>query len=333
MDERKVIYSGIQPTGGITLGNYIGAVNNWLKLQSDPTNQCIYSIVDMHAMTVRQVPSEFRARVLSFFAQYLALGIDPEKSIVYIQSHVHEHAELTWILNCFTYIGEASRMTQFKDKSSKHADNVNMGLMDYPILMAADILLYNTKLVPIGIDQKQHLELARTLAERFNNACSPTFNVPEGFIPPSGAKIMSLQAPTFKMSKSDENDNATIYLLDSNEAIERKIKRAVTDSDGQIRLGEDKDGVTNLLTIYAACNNITVEQAVAYFCGMNYANLKQAVADSVIALVTPFKDNYNRLINDKDYLLKVAKDGAERASDIARKTLRKVYKKVGFVQY
>ncbi len=330
--DKKIIYSGIQPTGLVTLGNYIGALSNWLKLQDNDEYQCIFSIADLHSLTVRQVPSEFRNRALSFFAQYLACGLDPQKNIMYFQSHVHEHAELTWILNCITYIGEASRMTQFKEKSQKHPDNINMGLMDYPVLMAADILLYNTSLVPVGVDQKQHLEIARDLAVRFNNAYSPTFTVPEPYISKVGAKIMSLQNPLAKMSKSDSNLNATISILDSQDDIMRKFKRAVTDSDNEIRIGEDKPGITNLITIYACSKGISVEHAVKELQGLSYAALKEAVGVSVVDLLSPIKARYDELIKDKDGLLAIAKAGQEQASSIARKTLRKVYKKVGLVQ-
>ncbi len=330
--DKKIIYSGIQPTGLVTLGNYIGALSNWLKLQDNDEYQCIFSIADLHSLTVRQVPSEFRNRALSFFAQYLACGLDPQKNIMYFQSHVHEHAELTWILNCITYIGEASRMTQFKEKSQKHPDNINMGLMDYPVLMAADILLYNTSLVPVGVDQKQHLEIARDLAVRFNNAYSPTFTVPEPYISKVGAKIMSLQNPLAKMSKSDSNLNATISILDSQDDIMRKFKRAVTDSDNEIRIGEDKPGITNLITIYACSKGISVENAVKELQGLSYAALKEAVGVSVVDLLSPIKARYDELIKDKDGLLTIAKAGQEQASSIARKTLRKVYKKVGLVQ-
>ena len=330
--DKKIIYSGIQPTGLVTLGNYIGALSNWLKLQDNDEYQCIFSIADLHSLTVRQVPSEFRNRALSFFAQYLACGLDPQKNIMYFQSHVHEHAELTWILNCITYIGEASRMTQFKEKSQKHPDNINMGLMDYPVLMAADILLYNTSLVPVGVDQKQHLEIARDLAARFNNAYSPTFTVPEPYISKVGAKIMSLQNPLAKMSKSDSNLNATISILDSQDDIMRKFKRAVTDSDNEIRIGEDKPGITNLITIYDCSKGISVEHAVNELQGLSYAALKEAVGVSVVDLLSPIKARYDELIKDKDGLLAIAKAGQEQASSIARKTLRKVYKKVGLVQ-
>ncbi len=330
--DKKIIYSGIQPTGLVTLGNYIGALSNWLKLQNDENYQCIYSIADLHSLTVRQVPSEFRNRAISFFAQYLACGLDPQKNIMYFQSHVHEHAELTWILNCFTYVGEASRMTQFKDKSQKHPDNINMGLMDYPVLMAADILLYNTSLVPIGVDQKQHLEIARDLAMRFNNTYSPTFTVPEPLISGVGAKIKSLQNPLAKMSKSDPNENATISILDSTDDIMRKFKRAVTDSDTEIRYGEDKPGISNLITIYASCKGITIDDAVKELQGLSYAALKEMVGCSVVDILAPVKARYDELIKDKEGLLKIAKEGQEQASSIAHKTLRKVYKKVGLVQ-
>ena len=332
MEGKKIIYSAIQPTGCITLGNYVGAVNTWLDLQEDENYHCIYSIADMHSLTVRQVPSELRKRSLSFFAQYLACGVDPEKNIMYIQSHVREHAELCWILNCFTYVGEASRMTQFKDKSQKHADNVNMGLMDYPVLMAADILLYNTSLVPIGVDQKQHLEIARDIATRFNGIYGDVFTVPDGYIPTTGAKITSLQDPTAKMSKSDPDENATIKLLDDNAAIARKIKRAVTDSEARVYADESKPGITNLLTIYAAMRNISLEQAVKECEGMNYGTFKNAVADSIIEVFEPIRKRYEDLENNKDYLMSVIRSGDEKAREIAFKTMRKVFKKVGFVE-
>lgn len=331
--DKKIVYSGIQPTGNITIGNYIGAIKNWLSLQDDETTQCIYSIVDLHSLTVKQVPSELRQRSVSFFAQYLAMGLDPNKNIMYYQSHVHEHAALTWILNCMTYIGEASRMTQFKEKSKKNADNLNMGLMDYPVLMAADILLYGTNYVPIGVDQKQHLELARDLAERFNSRYSETFAIPEPFIGAVGAKIMSLQEPTKKMSKSETDANASILLLDDSDTIMRKIKRAVTDSDGEVRIGEDKPGVTNLVTIYSAFTDKTMDEALKDLGGMNYGSLKVAVADSIISKLAPIRAKYQEYMADKAYIAEIARQGAERASAIASKTLRKVYKKVGLYQY
>ncbi|MEG1646226.1 MAG: tryptophan--tRNA ligase [Clostridia bacterium] len=332
--DKQVIYSGIQPTGCITLGNFIGAISNWLELQNNPEYQCIYSIVDMHSLTVRQVPSELRKRTLSFLAQYLACGLDPNKNILYIQSHVPAHAELQWVLNCFTYVGEMNRMTQFKDKSLKNSDNINMGLMDYPVLMASDILLYNTALVPIGIDQKQHLEIARDIAMRFNNLFSPTFTVPEGYIPNVGAKIMSLQNPSAKMSKSDENENATISLLDDKDIIMRKFRKAVTDSENKIYFAEteEKAGISNLLTIYVKVTGKTLDEAQKQFENSNYGDFKEAVGEAVCKLLNPVKERYDQLILDKDYLLKVARDGAEQANYLANKMLKKVHKKVGFVE-
>ncbi len=329
---QKTVYSGIQPTGTMTLGNYIGAINNWVKMQEDETYRCIYAIADLHSLTVRQVPSELRQRTFSFLAQLLACGLDPNKNIIYIQSHVHQHAELQWILDCFTYVGEMSRMTQYKDKSAKHTENINMGLLNYPVLMAADILLYQTELVPIGVDQKQHLEIARDIAIRFNNLYSPTFTVPEGFIPKVGAKIMSLQNPLSKMSKSDENENATINLTDENDVIARKIKRAITDSDAKIYYDADKKpGVSNLLSIYSTATKKSIEEAEKEFNNLSYQDLKERTADALIALLEPFRVKYLEYINNRDYLLDVAKSGAERAGFIAEKTLSKVKKKVGLV--
>ncbi len=329
--ENKIVYSAVQPTGCITLGNYIGAINNWLKLQDE--YKSIFAIADLHALTVRQVPAEYRQRAVSFFAQYLACGIDPEKSIIYFQSHVPQHAELTWILNCFTYIGEASRMTQFKDKSAKHADNINMGLLDYPVLMAADILLYQTDYVPVGIDQKQHLELSRDLAVRFNNLYSPTFTVPEGYIPRQGAKVFSLQDPTKKMSKSDPDVNATVSLIDSPDAIMRKFKRAVTDCDGFIAYDEkNKPGVSNLLTILEAVTGKSVENWVNELEGKGYAELKRITGEAVVEKLRPIQERYNQIIGDKAYIMEVAQKGALEAQKIARRTLSKVYKKVGLVE-
>lgn len=330
MDKKKVVYSGIQPTGCLTLGNYIGAVSNWLTMQEE--FDCIYGIADLHALTVRQVPPEFRRTALGFFAQYLAMGLDPQKSILYFQSHVPQHAELTWILNCFTYVGEASRMTQFKDKSQKHSDNINMGLMDYPVLMAADILLYQADLVPVGIDQKQHLELTRDIAMRFNSLYSPTFAVPEAYIPKQGAKICSLSDPTAKMSKSDPDTNATISIIDKPEEIMNKIKRAVTDSEPHVEYREDKPGISNLLTIFSGVTGRSIESLVTEYRDKGYAVFKNAVGEAVVEKLRPVKAEYERLIADKEYLLGVARDGAERAQRIAYKTLAKVYRKVGLVE-
>jgi tryptophanyl-tRNA synthetase len=328
--DKVVVYSATQPTGCITLGNYIGAIKNWLKLGDDHLS--IFAIADLHALTVRQVPADFRKTALSFFAQYIACGLDPDKSILYFQSHVPEHTELTWILNCFTYIGETNRMTQFKDKSAKHLDNINMGLMDYPVLMASDILLYQSDLVPVGIDQKQHLELSRDLATRFNNLYSPTFTVPEPYISKQGAKIYSLQQPTEKMSKSDSDINATISILDKPDDIIRKFKRAVTDSDGLIAFSDDKPGISNLLTIFSSVTDRSIEDIVNDYQGKGYADFKADVGESVVEFLNPIQSEYNRLIQDKTYLMSIAKDGAEKAQSIARRTLSKVYKKVGLVE-
>ena len=330
LGDKKVVYSAVQPTGCITLGNFLGAINNWLKMPDDYLT--IFAIADLHALTVRQNPAEYRQRATSFFAQYLACGLDPEKSILYFQSHVSAHTELTWILNCFTYIGEANRMTQFKDKCAKHADNVNVGLMDYPVLMASDILLYQTDFVPVGIDQKQHLELTRDIAERFNNLYSPTFTLPEPFIGKQGAKIYSLQDPVQKMSKSDPDVNGFISLIEPPDVIARKFKRAVTDSDGRIIMSDDKPGVSNLLTILSGVTDKSVESIVNDFAGKGYAELKSEVADAVIERLRPIQERYNALIKEKDYLASVYKNGAEAAEKIARRTLSKVYRKVGLVE-
>ncbi len=329
--DKKIVYSAVQPTGCITLGNYIGAIKNWIKLFEEYNG--IFAIADLHALTVRQVPADYRQRAVSFFAQYLACGLDPEKCILYFQSHVHEHTELTWILNCFTYIGEAQRMTQFKDKSAKHADNVNMGLLDYPVLMASDILLYQTDYVPVGIDQKQHLELSRDLAIRFNNLYSPTFTVPEAYIPKQGAKVFSLQDPTKKMSKSDPDVNATVSLIDTPDDVMRKFKRAVTDCDGFVAYDEEnKPGVSNLLTIYSAVSGKPIEDIVPMFEGKGYAELKTEVGDAVVETLRPIREKYTDFMKNKDYILSVAKNGAMQASGIARRTLSKVYRKVGLVE-
>lgn len=330
--DKKVVYSAVQPTGCITLGNYIGAIGNWLKLADEYNG--IFAIADLHALTVRQNPAEYRQRALAFFAQYLACGLDPEKSVMYFQSHVHEHAELTWILNCFTYIGEAQRMTQFKDKAAKHADNINMGLLDYPVLMAADILLYQADYVPVGIDQKQHLELSRDLAVRFNNLYSPTFTVPEPYIGKQGAKVFSLREPTQKMSKSDSDKNATVSIIDTEDEIMKKFKSAVTDSDGEVRFDvENKPGVSNLLTIFSEVSGKSIQTLVNEYQGKGYAVLKKDCGEAVAEKLRPVREKYALLMQDKQYLADVAKKGAETATYIAKKTLAKVYRKVGLVQF
>ncbi len=327
--DKKVIFSGIQPSGIITLGNYIGAVKNWSALQDEYA--CIYSVVDMHAITVRQTPADLRRRSLETLAIIIACGIDPKKSLLFIQSHVPQHAQLSWVLNCYTMFGELSRMTQFKDKSKRHADNINAGLFDYPVLMAADILLYQADLVPVGVDQKQHLELARNIAERFNGLYSPTFVVPEGYIPPVGAKIMSLTEPTRKMSKSDDNPKSYVSIIDDEATIIKKFKSAVTDSDMEIVYGEGKDGINNLLTIYSAVTGKTIAQAEQEFAGQGYGAFKLAVGEAVAAHLAPIRDTYNDLLKNKDYLESIYKESAAQASAIAERTLRKVYKKVGFI--
>jgi len=332
MDEQKkqIIFSGLQPSGGITLGNHIGAVKNWVEMQD--LYRCLYCVVDMHTITVRQTPAELRARTLSTYAQFIAAGLDPEKNILYIQSHVPAHAELAWVLGCYTMFGELSRMTQFKDKSAKNADNINAGLFTYPTLMAADILLYQTNLVPIGADQKQHLELARDIANRFNTIYSDTFVVPEPYIPKMGAKIMSLADPTKKMSKSDSNENAFIMLLDDPDTIMRKFKRAVTDSDTTIRYAEGKDGVNNLITIYASVTGKTVAEIEAEFDGKGYGVFKPAVAEAVIEALRPIREKTADLLKNKDYLEDMYTKNAQTAGRIAQKTLEKVYRKVGFIK-
>lgn len=330
MEEKKVLYSAAQTTGCMTIGNYLGAIRNWVRMQEEYNS--IFCVADLHSLTVRQEPAEFRARAMSFYAQFLALGLNPEKSIVYMQSHVSAHAELTWLLNCFTYVGELQRMTQFKDKSAKHEENINAGLLTYPVLMAADILLYQTSLVPIGIDQKQHLEIARDIAIRFNNRFGDTFTIPEAYIPEKGAKIFSLQNPEAKMSKSDEDVNATISILDEPDVIVRKFKRAVTDSDTRVFASEDKPGITNLMTIYSAMTGKTMDDITLEFEGKGYGDFKCAVADSVVDALVPVQTEYKRLMADKPYLIEVMKNGAEKANYLAEKTLRKVKKKVGLVE-
>lgn len=328
MEQKKRIFSGIQPSGDLTLGSYMGAIKNWVALQDE--YDCLYCIVDMHAITVRQVPADLRRRSLEQLAQYIACGLDPEKNIMFIQSHVPQHAELAWVLGCYTQFGELSRMTQFKQKSQQHADNITAGLFTYPVLMAADILLYQADLVPVGEDQKQHVELCRDIATRFNYSFSDTFTLPEPFIPKMGARIMSLCNPENKMSKSDPD--GCVYLMDKPEDIMRKFKRAVTDCETEVRYDrEKKPGITNLLTIYCAATGKTMEDAQAEFCGQGYGVFKPAVGEAVVELLRPVREETLRLLGDKAYLEGIYKQGAERAGALANKTLRKVYKKVGFV--
>lgn len=328
-EKKKVIFSAIQPSGIITLGNYLGALRNWIGLQDE--YNCIFALADLHTITVRQDPAKFRHNALEAYALLLACGIDVEKSLFFIQSHVHTHAELAWILNCYTQFGELSRMTQFKDKSTKHADNINVGLFAYPSLMAADILLYQADMVPVGADQKQHLELSRDIAERFNGIYSPTFVIPEPYIPKTGARIMSLQDPTKKMSKSDENANSCVAVLDKPEDIMRKFKRAITDSDGCVKYAEGKDGINNLMGIYSCVTGKTNEQIEAEFAGKGYGDFKIAVAEAVIEHLKPIQEKFAQYIGDKSYLEKCYTESAEKALAISSRTLRKVMKKIGFI--
>ncbi len=330
MSEKKIIFSGAQPSGKLTLGNYLGAIKNWKELQED--YNCYYSVVDLHAITVPQEAKNLRANTMQLLAQNMASGLDPEKNTIFIQSHVSCHTELMWILNTMTYMGELSRMTQFKDKSQKSEANLNAGLFTYPVLMAADILLYQTDLVPVGEDQKQHLELARDLANRFNNRYSPTFKVPEPYIPKAGARVMSLQEPTKKMSKSDENENGYILLVDDADAIRRKIKRSVTDSVGVVRYSDEQPGIKNLLDIYSKLDNKSIEDVVAMYEGKGYGDFKNDVAEVIVETLKPIKDQYEYLLSNKDYLEDIYAKGAQKAEYQARKTLRKVYKKVGLIE-
>lgn len=327
-DDKKILFSGMQATGNLTLGNYLGALKNWVTLNED--YECYYCVVDEHSITVRQNPAELRQRARALLTLYIAAGLDPEKNCIYYQSHVSGHAELAWILNCYTYMGELQRMTQFKDKSAKHADNINAGLFTYPVLMAADILLFQTDVVPVGIDQMQHLELTRDIAQRFNGIYGDVFKIPEAYLGKVGAKIMSLQEPTKKMSKSDENPNASIYLSDDPDTVIRKFKRAVTDSDSEVRYAEEKPGIRNLIDIYRATTGKSVEEVEKEFAGRGYGEFKLAVGESVVDLLKPLQERVASLSKDKAYIDGIIKNNAERANYVATKTLRKVQKKVGF---
>ena len=328
IDNKKVLFSGMQATGTITLGNYLGALKNWVTLSDE--YECFYSVVDLHSITVRQDASELRKRARNLLTLYIAAGLDPKKNCIYYQSHVSGHAELGWILDCFTYMGELNRMTQFKDKSAKHADNINAGLYTYPVLMAADILLFQADVVPVGKDQLQHLEITRDIAERFNNIYGDVFTIPEPYLGKAGAKIMSLQDPTKKMSKSDENANASIFLLDDTDTIIRKFKRAVTDSEACIRYCDEQPGIHNLIDIYSACTSKTPEEIVAEFEGKGYGDFKLAVGETVANTLKPVQDRFYELQSEKAYIDGIIKENAEKANYYATKTLRKVQKKVGF---
>ena len=328
--DKKVSYSGVQPSGNLTIGNYLGAIKNF-STYSDQY-KCFYCVVDQHAITVRQVPAELRRRTYETLALYMACGLDPEKNTLYVQSHVHEHTELAWILNCFTMFGELSRMTQFKDKSAKHSNNINAGLFTYPVLMASDILLYQTDVVPVGVDQKQHVELCRDIAERFNQLYPDTFTIPEPIVSKSGMKIMSLAEPQKKMSKSDENANAVVYILDDKDTIIRKFKRAVTDSETSIRFAEGKDGINNLMTIYSCFTGKTLDEIEREFDGRGYGEFKLAVGEAGADALAPVQQQFKDYMADKAFLEAQMKKGAEEASYYARRTLGKVKKKLGFVQ-
>lgn len=327
-DEKKTLFSGMQATGSLTIGNYFGALKNWVSL-SDEYN-CFYCVVDEHSITVRQDPAELRRRARTLLTLYIAAGLDPEKNCIYYQSHVSAHAELAWILNCYTYMGELQRMTQFKDKSAKHADNINAGLFTYPVLMAADILLYQADVVPVGLDQMQHLELTRDIAQRFNGIYGDVFKIPDAYLGKVGAKIMSLQDPAKKMSKSDENPNASIYLMDDPDTIIRKFKRAVTDSESEVRYAVEKPGISNLIDIYRAATRKSVEEVEREFAGRGYGDFKLAVGEAVVSVLKPLQDRVEELSKDKAYIDGIIKNNAERAAYTANKTLRKVQKKIGF---
>lgn len=328
-EAKKRIFSGVQPSGNLTIGNYLGAIKNWTTLQDD--YECLYCVVDQHAITVRQTPADLRRRTYEIMAIYIACGLDPVKNIMYVQSHVPAHVQLSWVLNCYTMFGELSRMTQFKDKSAKNADNINAGLFTYPTLMASDILLYQTDLVPVGEDQRQHIELTRDIANRFNSVYGETFRVPEPYIT-KGAKIYSLAEPAKKMSKSDENVNAYVSILDKKDDIIRKFKRAVTDSDTCVCRAEGKDGINNLMTIYSCFTGKTDEEIEREFAGKGYGDFKAAVGEVCAESLDPIKTEFDRLMKDKAYLEGIFKENSEKASYLARKTLSKVYRKVGFVQ-
>jgi tryptophanyl-tRNA synthetase len=328
IDGKKVLFSGMQATGNLTLGNYLGALKNWVNLSDE--YECFYSVVDLHSITVRQDPAELRKRARNLLTLYIAAGLDPKKNCIYYQSHVSGHTELSWILNCFTYMGELNRMTQFKDKAAKHADNINAGLFTYPVLMAADILLYQADVVPVGKDQLQHLEITRDIAQRFNAVYGDVFTIPEPYLGKAGTSIKSLQDPAKKMSKSDENTNASIYLMDDPDTVIRKFKRAVTDSQAQVKYCEEQPGIRNLIDIYCACTGKAPEETEREFEGKGYGEFKLAVGESVVSILKPLQDRFAELIQDKAYIDGVIKENADKANYYATKTLRKVQKKVGF---
>ena len=326
---KKIVLSGIKPTGNLTIGNYIGAINSWVKMQEE--YECNYMLADLHSLTIRNNPEELRKASLDVLAYYIACGLDPEKNTIFMQSHVHEHAELSWVLNCYTYIGELSRMTQFKDKSAKNEDNINAGLFTYPVLMAADILVYQANAVPVGEDQKQHVEIARDIAERFNKTYGDTFAIPQPLINNTGARIMGLQNPEGKMGKSEGNPNDAIYLKDTTDDIMKKFKKAVTDSEGIVKYSDDKPGIKNLITIYATLNNMKIEDVEKEFENKGYGIFKQEVGETVVNALKPIQDKYKDIMDNPDYLRKIYEQGARKASEQAQKTLKDVYQKIGLV--
>ena len=330
-EKKQIVFSAIQPSGSLTLGNYLGAVRNWVKMQDDPNYNCIYALADLHTITVRQEPAQFRKNIIDMYASIMACGIDVEKAPFFIQSHNTDHAVMAWILNCYTQYGELSRMTQFKDKSAKHADNINAGLFTYPSLMAGDILLYQADKVPVGHDQLQHIELTRNIANRFNGIYGNVFKIPEGFIPKNGARVMSLQNPTSKMSKSDENVNSFVLLTDEDNVIMKKFKRAVTDSEAKVRYAEGKDGINNLMSIYSAVTGLSYEQIERDFDGKGYGDFKAAVGEAVVAEIAPVRKRYQEYVKDKKYIEECYTRSAEFVQRISHRTVEKAMKKIGYI--
>ncbi|MBQ3264524.1 MAG: tryptophan--tRNA ligase [Ruminococcus sp.] len=330
-EKKQIVFSAIQPSGSLTLGNYLGAIKNWVAMQEDPAYNCIYALADLHTITVRQNPADFRKNTLDMYASVLACGVDVEKAPFFIQSHNPDHAAMAWILNCYTQFGELSRMTQFKDKSAKHADNINAGLFTYPTLMAGDILLYQTDKVPVGHDQLQHIELARDIANRFNGVYGNVFKIPEGFIPKNGARVMSLQNPTAKMSKSDENVNSYVLLTDDDNVIMKKFKRAITDSEAKVRYAEGKDGINNLMSIYSAVTGLSFEQIERDFDGKGYGDFKTAVGEAVVAQIAPVRRRYQEYLKDKAYLEECYTKSVEFVQRFSHRTVEKAMKKIGYI--
>ena len=330
-EKKQIVFSAIQPSGSITLGNYLGAVKNWVRMQDNPEYNCIYALADLHTITVRQEPAAFRKNIIDMYASIMACGVDVDKAPFFIQSHNPDHAVMGWILDCYTQFGELSRMTQFKDKSAKHADNINAGLFTYPSLMAGDILLYQADKVPVGSDQMQHLELTRDIANRFNGIYGNVFKIPEGFIPKDGARVMSLQNPTSKMSKSDENANSYILLTDEDNVIMKKFKRAITDSEAKVRYGEGKDGINNLMSIYSAVTGLSYEQIERDFDGKGYGDFKTAVGEAVVAELSPIRKRYQEFLKDKKYIEECYTKSLEFVRRLSHRTVEKAMKKIGYV--